>query len=431
MLPVLAHLAESQAHWLEGREQEVTLYRAAALYYEGPAESKQQAAELLASILEQGASVPTTIDATFLLASLKEQTDRIEAAELYKKATELKDHLDLANEDPDVQRHLRLTLAKSFFNLASALETKGDPLEPDEAESYYRHGIQILQGMPEIEPGYEAEPVRRLLAILKKRGKIEEILDRVQRGSEIEKPVRQRFLEEALTEPIDTAYLYYAMAALHHGSGYDQQLINVEVNQDGSAHIEGTYTLMALSMLSQTDTYLEVPPESSPEVGIRFETLESMTPEFALRFKREGFPRHEKLAVVIDPPMEPGERLSFRWTATASAGTFATTPEQLAGRDLDYEQVAWEIIAPIKRLEIQVLIPSDQSQLPRTWFELWRVGTWHTAGQAQAAYRAFLKDDPSRVQWNAEIQRPDQLELNLRVNYPCLALTYVLAWEVV
>ena len=89
------------------------------MYYEGPVESKERAATLLASILEEDVSTSVWIDASFLLATLKEQTDRDEAARLYEQAIELGDELDLKGQDSDVQRHLRLTLAKAFFTSPS------------------------------------------------------------------------------------------------------------------------------------------------------------------------------------------------------------------------------------------------------------------------------------------------------------------------
>lgn len=426
MLPVLAHLAESQAHWLKDHEQDIRLYRAAALYYEGPLESKQRAAELLASIVKQGAPLPIMVDASFLLATLKERTDRDEAIRLYQQATELGDRLDLRDKDSGIQDHLRLTVAKSFFSLASILQADGDPGELEQAENYYRRGIQIVV---DAEPRYEAAQLRRLLGLLQKRGDLDQIEWSIQRISQIERPFRRAFLEEALSKADDIGYLYYAISALNHGLGYERQSIHIEVEQDGAAQLKGTYTLRAMSTLSHIDTYLETVPEA--DVGVHFEGLESLTPMFTLDFRRVGGPTAQRMEIVVDPPMQPGDRLTYRWMARASAGTFATTREQLEAAGLDHEYVAWHVIAPMRRLEIQVIIPWDQTQLPpRAWFELWRIGHWRATTQAQMAYRAFLRDDPGRVRWHAELKPLDKLQLSLEVNYPWLAMRYVLAWGV-
>jgi tetratricopeptide (TPR) repeat protein len=427
MLPVLARLAESQAHWLKNYEQDIRLYLAVALYFEGPVESKQRASDILAEVLEQGgASASLITDASFLLATLKEQVNRGEAIKLYEQATKLRDSLDLRDKDPDVQHHLRLTLAKSFFNLASILQTKGDPEALEKAEFYYRHGIQIVSG---IDPGYEATQLRHLVGLLQKRGEKDQVEGPIQRISQIEDPFRRAFLEDAFSKPGDIGYLYYAISALNHGWGYDSQLVRIEVEQNGATWLEGTYTLRATSVLGQTDFYLETVPES--EAGVHFESLESLTPEFTLDYGRLDVdnPEIERLEMTIDPPIQPGNQLTYRWTARSSPGTVATTPEQLEETRLDYEYAFWDITVPIRRLVIQVTIPWEQKRpTPPAWFEVWTVGRWHAQTQAQTAYRAFLEDSPGRVRVHVEKRSPDKVQLGLEVSYPWLAMRYVLAW---
>ncbi|MBU0492472.1 MAG: hypothetical protein KKB13_11540, partial [Chloroflexi bacterium] len=193
--------------------------------------------------------------------------------------------------------------------------------------------------------------------------------------------------------------------------------------------LEGTYTLQAMSMLNRIDTYLETAPESQ-QGGFHFGVggLESLTPAFALYFRPEGDTRSERIEIFIDPPMQPGNRLVYRWRAQASPSTFATTLQQLEQMGLRHEYMAWDIIAPMKRLEMVLSIPWEQDNPPVAWFELWRVGRWHAATQAHTAYRAFLKDDPSRAQLHIEACPPDRFRLHLEVNYPWLAMSYVLAW---
>jgi hypothetical protein len=428
MVSALARLVESQAHWLTDYQQEANLYRAAMLYYEDPAAGGQKAAELLELLLEQDAEEPVTIDALFLLGTLKEQTDRNEAARLYRQAVALGDDLDLIGKDPDVRRHLRLTLAKSLFNLASILQVTDGPQGLDEAERCYRRGIQIVAAT---EPGYEATQRRRLIQVLRQRGYEDKAKDSIQRLSQIESPFRQKYLEDALSKAGDLGHLYYAISALNHGLGYEQQYIRVAVEEDGSTQLEGIYTLSAMSMLSQIDTYLETVPES--DRGVHFQGVRSLTPAFTVSFRRVSVedPEAQRLQIAIDPPMRPGDQLTYRWTAASSPGTIATTPQELEEAGRDYEYVFWDIIAPMKHLKIEVLIPSREAEPPPpTWFELWRVGRWK-ATQTQTAYRASLKDDPSRVNWQVQIRPPDKLQLLLDADYPWLAMRYVLAWGIV
>jgi hypothetical protein len=434
LLPVLAHLAESQANWLTDHKQDTKLYHAAALYYEETVESRQRSAELLESILEQGASVPITIDASFLLGMFKEQTNRHdEAAKLYEQATKLREKLDLKDEDLDVQRHLRRTLSRSLSNLASILQTKGGPQALEVAENYYRHGVQIASA---VGPAFEATQRRGLIEIQQRRGEEEDkVQNSIQRISQIEGPFRLAFLEDALSRSDDIGYLYYAISALNHGLGYERQQIHIKVDQHGASRLEGTYTLSAFSSLSQIDTYIETVPESG--IGVHFENLECLTPAFTLNFKHErnakNDPASERLKITIDPPMQPGDQLTYRWTAWSDDNTFATTTQLLEQAGLDYEYAFWDIIAPIKQLEMRVFIPATQRRpSPPTWFELWRVGPWPAqTQQTQTAYLARKKDEPSRVSWRVEPKPPDQILLSLDVNYPWLAMRYVLAWDVI
>ncbi len=431
MLPVLAQLAESQAHWLREYAVDIDLYRAAALYFAGPDEVKHRAMEILQSITERGAPIGTLLDATFLLGTLLEQTDRKTAAKTYQQAAELKGKLDAADGEMHVQEHLRLTLAKSFFNLASILSVAGGKEQLLQAEEAYRYGIQIVQA--ELDQAYEATRLRELIGLLQKQGREKEIKDSTRRIGRIEEPFRQEFLEEARSSD-DLAYLGYAISALNHGLGYESQHIEVTVDREGAAQLEGTYTLRAMSMLSRIDTFLEAVPGS--ESGIHFERVESLVPEFKVRLA-QPLPEDpkirgaERLEVLIDPPMQPSDILRYRWAARADPGTFATTAEQLQKAHFPNEFVAWDIIAPMRQLEIQVTVPTEQTHPPPpTWFEVWRVGTWHARAQAQTAYRAYLESDPSRAQWDVEVRPGNKIRLRLRVNYPWLAMTYVLAWAV-
>ncbi len=429
MLPVLTELTESQNRCLTNHEQNSKLYHAVRLYYEGPAESKDQAAALLEEILDQKASAAIMLEASFLLGTLQEQMNQDRAIELYEQSTSLEDVLDLTDQDPDVQRHLRLTLNKSYVSLASILQATGPLQDRARAEEYYRYGIQIVSA---VDPEYEATQLRDLVEILHQRGEEKEVEGYAQRIGHIERPFRQEFLEEALGEfqkTWDIGPLYYAISALNHGMGYDSQLLQIEVGQDGAARLTGTYTIKATSMLNRTDTYLETVPES--QVGVHFKSMESLTPGFTLAFKSLSADDSEieRLAISIDPPMQPGDQLTYRWVAQSSPGTFATTPQQLQDAGLDYEYTSWDINAPVKELEIQVVIPTVQAEFPlSTWVDVWRIGRWHAT--TPTAYRASLDDDdPSHVGWGVRGRPGNKSQLEMKVDYPWLAMKYVLAWS--
>jgi hypothetical protein len=429
MLPVLAHLVESQTRWLTNYGISTKLYRAAALYYEGSIKGKQQAADILEEILGQDAPVHIMIDAGFLLGMLKEQVDQNEAVQLYTDAASWSDALSLAGQSTDAQYHLRLTLAKSFFNLARILQDKDGSQALDKAEQYYRYGIQIVSG---IDPGYEATQLRHLIGILQRRGEQDQVKDFVQRVNQIEGSLRQTFLKDALSKVDDIDNLYYAISALNHGLGYDNQLLEIEVEPDGATRLVGTYTLKATSALEKTDFHLETVPESKK--GVHFESLESLTPAFSLSYRRldsSSSEEVERREMTIDPPMQPGDQLAYRWTASSSPGTIATTPQELEDAGLDYEYVFWDIIVPMRQMEIQVVIPWEHARpYPPVWYDIWRAAPSHAHTQAQAAYRACLEDSPGRVLLNIEAIPPDKLRLSLQISYPLLAVRYVLAWGI-
>lgn len=421
-LPVIASLAESQLNWLGAYEDHLGLYRAAALYYEGGEEKRARAAALLEEIVTGEGSAPILIDASYLLGTLREQSDRQEALELYKQAISYGGRLNFPDGQAAMNAHLRLSLAKSYFNAASIFQFRGDL---EEAEIYYRHGMQIAIE----EKKYEAAMLHELIGVMRRRGKTETLVGPIRRMQQIEDPFRKPILEQAQSSPRDNNDHYYTVSSLKHGLGYEFQYIRVEIEKDGSTRLEGTYKLYATTMMGSVDTYLETVPDS--QVGVHFESVESLTDGYMLTFRKISIdePEAERLEIVIDPPMQPGDELTYRWTARSDAGTMATTVEQLAGSGRNYEYVYWDVIAPMKLLEMEVLIPAEEGAIPPSWIDLWRVGRWQGT-QMQTAYRASLEDDPSRVRWHAEIRPPDKVRLSLGVDYPWLAMRYVLAWVV-
>ena len=438
VLPVIATLSESQSYWLTDYVPFIHLYKAAALYYAGHSVKRQEAEAELEALLNTDELPPfVELDASYLYAILSEETDRETAIKRHQRVSEIADALRLEDEKDESLLHLRLTVAKSDIQLSIALESRGEPEDLETATHCLRRGIQVFQLYPNLEAGYETGPTRRLLEIAQKLGMQDDIQELVRRSGELEKPQRDYFLRQAIErasgEELDPGYLYYAAAAYAHRSAYDSQEVEFEIRDDGAAHITATYTLLALGFLDQTDTFLEAAPESKADQGVRFETLESLTPGIDVRFVQERQDDKARLAIGIEPPMRPGELLTIRWTAYAPPGSFDTAPGPLAraqanrGRD----SLIWDIIAPIKYLKLKARLPFQQEHYDhRTWPGFSRLGSWPTAGQGPALYRAYLRDDPLEVRCWSALRPPKHIEINLEAHYPCMALSYVAWWEV-
>ena len=121
--------------------------------------------------------------------------------------------------------------------------------------------------------------------------------------------------------------------------------------------------------------------------------------------------------------MKPGEQITYKWMSQASPNTFAVAHEQLAEAGRDFEYVSWDIIVPIRRLEIEVVVRTDPGkQVPPSWFEIWQIGHKRSVGEAQTTYRTFLdqNDEPGHVQWHAELKPEDRLKLFLHSPIPGL-----------
>jgi hypothetical protein len=216
---------------------------------------------------------------------------------------------------------------------------------------------------------------------------------------------------------------------LNHGYGYDQQVLHFDVKQDGAVDIVGTYIILSTSVLSKTDFYLDTTPET--KAGVHFGRLESLTPNYSLEKEildvdKEGV---ERLQMTIDPPLEPGDKLLYRWTAKSGPRTVATTKQELEASGQKNEYIFWDIIVPMKRLEIQATIPLEQTKpTPSVWVELWRISRFDAP--LQTAYRAFLGEDPGRVKYSASRDIQDKVNIKLEIKNPWLAVRYVLAWDV-
>jgi hypothetical protein len=434
VLSLLAELAESQARWLRRYGPYVLLYSAAANRFAGLGGDRDKAEQLLAGLVNDATPFQVRLDAAYMLGSLREYAGEIEeATALYREVVNLREKIS-RNQPQDVRRHLALTVAKAYSGLAGIYQASGEFARLAEAEQCYRFSAQITSA--EEQPALEATSLKGLIGVQKRLGfRDADIQAASQRIDIIEHSARTQFWEDAVSHRGDWDYQYYAISALKHGLGYELQRVNMLVEPNGSAQIKGMFILRAMSMLGAIDTYLITVPES--QAGVRFLGIESLSPEFMLDFKSIGIPKSARIGIDIEPPMRPGEQLVYRWTARAGEGTFATTPEQLQASGAEFEYVSWQIIAPMRQLEISVSIPSAQTEpLPPYWLDLWRMGpalkpgTASYAQAAQTAYRAQLGGGTERVSYSSELEPPGRRRLRLQVQYPWLAMRYVLAWKV-
>ena len=269
-------------------------------------------------------------------------------------------------------------MKKSHLRLAGIYEARRGADSRQMAEEHVRHGLEIavLQDDPALETAYS----KRLIGLLNRQGGNEqEIRAYGNKVRAIEEPIREKFRQEALAkaETGDEDYLYYAISALKHGLGYELQRININILPNGSAHLVGEFTLLATTLLPTVDAYLQTVPGT--QSGVHFRGAKSLTPKYVLtprHFDDEKvYEKVSRLEITIDPPMQPGDQFTYQWWADASELTFATTPEQLRLSGWDFEYASWQIIAPMRRLEIHVSVPAPNSEPSSPpWYELWRIG---------------------------------------------------------
>ena len=282
-------LAGLQSKWLENHSEHIAIFEAAAAYFQGFEESHKHAIELLRSVVYKQEAPLVVLDASYLLAVLVEQDNPQEAARLYEQAIRLKDRLTLSQQDPDVQLHMRLTLARSYHNLSSIVRKRKTLEDTEEAETLLRRGMQIID--QDIDLAYAATQLRDMLDMLQKQEGTEtglpdsQIRQISQRISEIERPFRETSLEKVIQRPLDLYNLYYTISGLNHGLGYELQQIQVTIAGDGSASLTGTYVLTAMSMLSRIGTYLRTVPVY--DAGVHFEGVTSLSPGYVLIPRRE------------------------------------------------------------------------------------------------------------------------------------------------
>jgi tetratricopeptide (TPR) repeat protein len=422
MLSALSILSNDQKHLLKNYRNEVNLYQAASLFYQGGMEGLEKSDQKLESIIKSNPRLPVIIDACFLLANIRESSEQKEALRLYQRSIDSgKKYLEDQKLSPE--NHLRIIVARSYFNMASIFKLNGDY---DQAEICYRYGIQVVSE----EPGYQATKLRELVSVMQNAGKkndqMEEVVERI---NQIEGPFLSKFRERAFLDSENIGYRYYAISALNHGLGYEGQHVRFEIEKDGSVHVEGLFSLFSTSTMSLIDTYLETTADS--KTGLHFKTIESLTPPYSITPRsvtKENTLDGDRIEISIDPPLQPGGIMTYRWTGESGPGTISMSPEELKKRGLPYEYIFWDIIAPIEFLDIHVVLPlENQSLHHRTWFDLWRVGRWR-ATQTQTAYRTHIKNDPSSVVFR-ESRTSNKQEIFLKVHYPWLAMRYILAWK--
>jgi hypothetical protein len=275
-----------------------------------------------------------------------------------------------------------------------------------------------------------------ILAVLLERGSDEGDQHRG-KGETIMNPTERQLWKQAgeAIERGDRGELYYWSAAMHHGLGYHRKRIEVDVHHDGSATLTGTCHLLATGEIGVLDNYLQTVP-GRPDI-FRFTSIKSLSPGYALRLIDLATPAVAHAYIPVDPPIPAGKELEYMGKAEARAGTIATTAEALRESGLAFEYMSWQVIVPIRWLEIAVTIPSRQEEpLPKFWSELKRIvpvpkpETAAYLGAVEAAYLAQTSEGLGAVKVESELPPPVRRQLTLTADHPWLAFRQVMAWEV-
>jgi UDP-2,3-diacylglucosamine pyrophosphatase LpxH len=453
-LRLLARMVRMQSRWLEDAERWAELADAAAfLYDESP---EEELAELALREWLAAGDLPEQMafEAHFLLARLlddpptkaeacedgldKAETfedglNKAEAFEHFTRVTELGREEWINKQVEEDQTATTEKIIRSYIQRAYSTR--------DDKESEIRdlrRAEDMASAIKNPDLYYRCRSTR---VVLEGRDKD----DRPQRGVEqhpkkeeaIRSPAEQQLWKQAEegAERGDRGERYYWSAAMHHGLGFHLKRIEVEVRDDGSAGLTGTCHLLATREVGVLDNYLQTLPGESDV--FTFKRVRGLSPGYTPRLVDVGTPGLARVYIAIDPPLPPGKELQYVWEAEARAKTIATTAEALREFDLPFEWMSWQVIVPIRLLEIAVTIPSRQDEpLPKFWSDLWRIGpvpkpqTAAYRGAVEAAYLAQTGEGLGGVKVESVLLPPNRRQLTLTADHPWLAFRQVLAWEI-
>ena len=223
------------------------------------------------------------------------------------------------------------------------------------------------------------------------------------------------------------AELSFQYSAQRYGVGYN--LIDVECNieKNGSAIVKRTVEVRAHSQLSDLDTFLLIPRDSSSaneSWAVGFSSIKSLTDG---RIVTPGKVEEEfgRLSVTfnIAPPLFDGDSVTYEMAEELPVNFYAIgyTQDALDNRQTKDDYFGWTINRPTKKLSLRVTFPTgDEPQLYN--------GEVRFASASGFSARRFQYEEQKRLRPVLESWDSDRHVLKLEVDYPMTGLVYILRW---
>lgn len=223
------------------------------------------------------------------------------------------------------------------------------------------------------------------------------------------------------------AELSFQYSARRYGVGYN--LIDVECNieKNGSAIVKRTVEVRSHSQLSDLDTFLLIPRDSSSSNEswtVGFSSIKSLTDG---RIVTPGEVEEEfgRLSVTfnIAPPLFDEDSVTYEMVEELPKNFYAIgyTQEALENRQTRDDFFGWTINRPTKKLSLRISYPTgDEPQLYN--------GEVRFASASGFSAKRFQYEEQKRLRPVLESWDGDRHVLKLEVDYPMTGLVYILRW---
>lgn len=123
--------------------------------------------------------------------------------------------------------------------------------------------------------------------------------------------------------------------------------------------------------------------------------------------------------LLFNPPLKPGEKLSYSCTTKNPPRTFCATKADLEARKLPFDYVSFKISYPTEKLDVTVNFP-EGAALERVEYDVWM-------GDA----RLRLRKEYGRLEKKTALEtgrKDGRLFARLVVDYPIIDLKYAILW---
>jgi hypothetical protein len=324
------------------------------------------------------------------------------------------DHAEKSGRIPDLLEYLKEHNPLQYNNFVSRLEKP-------EAKNFAAIPATIEERLVSIEEKLETEheAVNLLPNLFSDQTK--QLIEKI--GS-ILLPEREQFEKDILTKRAEIAFDF---SAKRYGIGYNVLDIECIINNDGSATIKRTSTILAYSTISTLDTYLLVPEpaSSSQERDVGFLDIKSLSPDREVRVdKRNKDFQKSSFELLFAPSLEHGDECRFQMVEKIPSGTFAInlSMDELSLRKTSYDYFAWNINRPTRHLRMQVFIPESNS--PDIYSSEVRY-----ASASGVPFDKTQDEEQKRVRNPLRVIETGRCKLTLGVDYPMIGLIYMIRWE--